>query len=168
MLRFDPTRAEHTKFVEAKKRKAPKQKDDKNANKRFKGELEQDDAENNLPEVSTDHFFKVSDRLKSSIGQSTGFSLLQMFGRSDANERTNDKGLKQSRYEEIPIAPVKGLANLNPFNYDSSDGEDEERKAATKQKSKVNSTATNKIWHEPFFMLNSDDARFSGNFMRVD
>lgn len=162
MLRFDPTRAEHTKFVEAKKRKAPKVKDDRNI-KRFKDDYDAED--NNEPEVSTEQFFKVSERLKTSIGQSTGFSLMQMFGRSDTNNATSDHALKQSRYEEIPIAQniAKGLANLIPFNYDSSDEEDDERKVGTKQKSKVSSTvASKKIWHEPFFMLISNDARYTG------
>lgn len=169
MLRFDPTRAEHTKFVEAKKRKAPKQKDDQSNNKRFKNDYANED-EQNVPEVSTEHFFKVSDRLKSSIGQSTGFSLMQMFGRSNTDTQADDSAgkLKQSRYEEIPIATnvAKGLANLNPFSYDSSDGEeDNDKKAGTKTQNDASAKPANKkIWQEPFFMLAKNDARFTGIF----
>lgn len=166
MLRFDPTCEDHTKFVEAKKRKAPKQKEDKNPAKRFKDDGQNDDYYNNLPEVSTDQFFNVSERLKSSIGQSTGFSVLQMFGRGGANDPSNATLSKPSRYQEIPIAQnvAKGLADLNPFSYDSSDAEDDDEKA-TKHKNTVSAPIkSGKIWHETFFMLLPDDARFSGMF----
>lgn len=161
MLRFDPTRSEHTKFVEAKKRKAPKQKDDKNA-KRFREDNEHELGENGLPDVSSDQFFRVSDRLKSSIGQTTGFSVLQMFGRSNENEQSND--LIKSRYQEIPIAQnvAKGLTDLNPFNYDSSDGEDDRKKASKNKTTVSGPIKSGKIWHESFFMLIPGDARFTG------
>lgn len=163
MLRFDPTCEDHTKFVEAKKRKAPKQKEDKNPAKRFKDDGQNDDYYNALPE-STDQFFNVSERLKSSIGQSTGFSVLQMFGRGEANDQSNTALSKQSRYQEIPIAQnvAKGLVDLNPFSYDSSDAEDDVKKV-TKNKNAVSAPIkSGKIWHETFFMLLPDDARFSG------
>lgn len=165
MLRFDPTRAEHTKFVEAKKRKAPKLKDDKNA-KRFRDDNEH--AENNMPDVSSEQYFKVSNRLTSSIGQSTGFSLLQMFGRGNSNDAATEKTLKQSRYEEIPIAQnvAKGLVDLNPFNYDSSGDEDDGRKASKTKHKVVSGAGAGKIWHESFFMLNSDDVRFTGELLQ--
>lgn len=163
MLRFDPTRSEHTKFIEAKKRKAPKSKEDKNAAKRFKDDNENDAMGNNLPEVSSDQYFKVSDRLKSSIGRTTGFSVLQMFGRSNDNEQANDKNLAKSRYQEIPIAQnAKGPADFHPFNYDSSDGEDDEKKASKGKATVAVAKNAGKIWHEPFFMLNPKDSRFSG------
>lgn len=165
MLRFDPTRAEHTKFVEAKKRKAPKLKDDKNAAKRFRDDNEHDGLENNMPDVSSEQYFKVSNRLTSSIGQSTGFSLLQMFGRGNSNDATNEKTLNQSRYEEIPIAQnvAKGLADLNPFSYDSSGDEDDVKRTSKTKTAVVGGAEAGKIWHETFFMLNLDDVRFTGS-----
>lgn len=166
MLRFDPTRAEHTKFVEAaKKRPKKSDKDDSNAKRR----RTDDDAEEheNAPPVSMDQFYEIRGDLKKSMG-SGGFSLLSMFGRAGGDASTTTQN--NSKYEEtiIPKNNAKFLTDLDPFKYDSS-GDEADHESNSKKKVKGieatddgKPTSNGSIWHESFFILGPNDERLNG------
>lgn len=161
MLRFDPTRADHTQFVEtAKKRPKKFEKDDINA----KRQKMDDDA----PSVSMDQFYEIRGDLKKTMG-SGGFSLLSMFGRSGDDAAAKTSGI-ENKYEEKPIAKnnAKFIADLDPFRYDSSgdeaDNETRSKKIKQNECAADDSKTTNNgsIWHESFFIVNSNDERLNG------
>lgn len=168
MLRFDPTRADHTKFVETTTKRPKKlDKDDFNAKRR---KLNEDDEQHeDAPPVSMDQFYEIRGDLKKSMG-SGGFSLLSMFGRTGDGAGTTKTTEGENKYEEKTIAKnnAKFMADLNPFKYDSS-GDEADNETRSKNKAKGNSeaddskTASNgTIWHESFFILNPNDERLNG------
>lgn len=163
MLRFDPTRADHSKFVEptVKKRKAKVNIKDESESKRMKTEGEYDDVEvePNAPPVSMNQFYEVRGDLKKSMGGG-GFSLLSMFNRSDNADTTT---ATEKPYEEKLIAKngVKFLADFDPFKYDSSGDEADDKKHSA-QSNADNDTKSLGIKHESFFIFSSADERFAG------
>lgn len=166
MLRFDPTRADHTKFVEtAKKRPKKADKDDFNAKRRKLDEQDEQDE----PKVSMDQFYEIRGDLKKSMG-SGGFSLLSMFGRSGDGAGTTQTTETESKYEEklIPKNNAKFLTDLDPFKYDSSGdeadiGTNSTKKAAGSGAEDASKTTSNgAIWHETFFILHPNDERLNG------
>lgn len=167
MLRFDPTRAEHTKFIEPKGKKRPKTKNtDEPASKRSKVQPdEQMEEETDEIPVSMEHFHEVRGDLKKSLG-SGGFSLLSMFNRpSDNDQNDGTKSTNEKPYEEKLIAKnsVKFLADFDPFKYDSSGDEaDDGKNKKSNETTSRNSEKENGLQHESFFILNSTDARLSG------
>lgn len=172
MLRFDPTRADHTKFVEiAKKRPKKSDRDDFNAKRRKIDET--DEQHEDVPPVSMDQFYEIRGDLKRSMG-SGGFSLLSMFGRTgDDVGITKTPHGTDSKYEEKPIVKnnAKFLADLDPFNYDSS-GDEADIGTKSNKKAKESGgdddskTASNgTIWHESFFILNPSDERLNGQLI---
>lgn len=163
MLRFDPTRAEHTKFIEPAK-KRPKKSESKmdEAKRRRIQEEEENEA---LPPVSMDQFYEVRGDLKKSMGTG-GFSLLSMFGRATDTDKIT--GTHQP-YEEKLIAKThaKFIADLNPFKYDSSGDEADIDRAGKVQSTKVTNDVSKDIksgaiWHETFFILKPNDERLTG------
>lgn len=173
MLRFDPTRAEHTKFVEPKSKKRKKNKDNNEPDsKRAKitenhyEDDEQQQMDDKIP-VSMEHFHEIRGDLKKSMGGG-GFSLLSMFNRPSDNEQNKEtKTLGDQLYEEKPIAKntVKFLAELDPFKYDSSGDEADDGKSKTKTSTELGSHDSEKnLKNETFFILNPDDGRLSGKF----
>lgn len=169
MLRFDPTRADHTKFVEnAKKRPKKLDKDILNAKRR---KTDQDDEQyEDDPPVSKELFYEIHGDLKKSMG-SGGFSLLSMFGRTSDDASTIKTTGNHSKYEEklIAISNAKFLTDLDPFKYDSSGDEaDIETNSMSKTKrseavADENTTTNNgSIRHETFFIHNPNDERRSG------
>lgn len=162
MLRFDPTRAEHTKFVEPKgKKRANNKTGDEPSSKRSKLPDLIDEEEEKVDEVpvSMEQFYEVRGDLKKSLG-SGGFSLLSMFNRASEGENTSAVA---APYEEKIIAKnsSKFLADLDPFKYDSSGDEADDSKKKT-EKSSATSARESELQHETFFMISSTDARMSG------
>ncbi|XP_055326995.1 probable RNA-binding protein CG14230 [Sitodiplosis mosellana] len=164
MLRFDPTRAEHTKFVEPKVKKRKSKVNNEPESKRLKTEEDHEEyaePENNEPPVSMDHFYEVRGDLKKSMGTG-GFSLLSMFNRPAENADSTSAADKP--YEEKLIAKngVKFLADFDPFKYDSSEDEanDDKKKSNNESKSESDSKKLN-LKYESFFPLNSSDERVS-------
>lgn len=170
MLRFDPTRADHTKFVEtAKKRPKKLDKDNTNAKRRrIDGGNEEHD--NDAPPVSMDQFYEIRGDLKKSMG-SGGFSLLSMFGRAgDGTGTTTTTNPNDTKYEEKPISKnnAKFLVDLDPFKYDSS-GDEADHEPKSKKKSHEGgvaddgkTTSNGSIWHESFFIFKPNDERLNG------
>lgn len=168
MLRFDPTRADHTKFVEPKVKKRKAKANNEPNSKRakteenFQHEVEAEPVSNEPP-VSMDHFYEVRGDLKKSLG-SGGFSLLSMFNRpADNIEQTITT---EKPYEEKLIAKngVKFLADLDPFKYDSSGDEadiDDKKKERAETKVEVH-TKIPELKYESFFTQSLTDERLSG------
>lgn len=163
MLRFDPTRAEHTKFVEPKVKKRKAKVVNEPDSKRQKTDSDHEEnleAETNEPPVSMEHFYEVRGDLKKSLG-SGGFSLLGMFNRPADNADATPMADKPYEEKMISKTGVKILADFDPFKYDSSGDEaDDDRKKRTQQ---IDSDKNKPgIKHESFFTLTSADERTSG------
>lgn len=173
MLRFDPTRAEHTKFVEPKVKKRKIKAVSEPETKRQKIDSDTHEEDQSMepivdePPVSMEHFYEVRGDLKKSMG-SGGFSLLSMFNRpaddDDHNAETAVATPTEKPYEEKSINKngVKFLADFDPFKYDSSGDEADDNKSKTiVQKMDTNSKKSD-IKYESFFQLSSTDERVSG------
>ncbi|KAM7349657.1 putative RNA-binding protein CG14230 [Cochliomyia hominivorax] len=130
MLRYDPSKDEHQKFErsqnEDKQIKKSKQKQNKTKDE------DAEDKENNTttaPEVSKEVFYVVTDTLQQSLKtRGEGFSLLNMFGKSEQLEE-RDEQLKQLGNEKILVNnnKLEKAFTVNPFTYDSSsESENEE------------------------------------------
>lgn len=174
MLRFDPTRAEHSKFVEpkSKKRKAKNNVDPEAKRSKVEEEVvyeaeEEEPQETNEPPVSMEHFYEVRGDLKKSLG-SGGFSLLSMFNRpADVDD---SKSVADKPYEEKLIAKnsVKFLADFDPFKYDSSGDEaDDDKKKDTAESKEDSDTKKSTLKYESFFTLGLSDERVSGRFCLI-
>lgn len=169
MLRFDPTRAEHNKFVEPKVKKRKTKASNEPESKRRKTDDDYYDegkkAEDNEPPVSMEHFYEVRGDLKKSMG-SGGFSLLSMFNRPVENSQTTPA---DKPYEEKLIAKhgVKFLADFDPFKYDSSgdeaDADGSKKKINTEAKPESDGMKSG-LKYESFFVLNANDDRVSGEY----
>lgn len=165
MLRFDPTREEHTKFIEPKVKKRKAKASTESQSKRQKtleNHEEYAEPENNEPPVSMEHFYEVRGDLKKSMGTG-GFSLLSMFNRPAEN--ADSASAVEKPYEEKLIAKngVKFLADFDPFKYDSSgdEADDNKKKNNTESKSESESNKSS-LKYETFFSLNTSDERVSG------
>lgn len=168
MLRFDPTRAEHTKFVEPKVKKR-KIKANINEPETKRQKIDPDNREeeqsmepvNDEPPVSMEHFYEVRGDLKKSLG-SGGFSLLSMFNRpaDDDDNAGTAVAAAEKPYEEKSINKngVKFLADFDPFKYDSSGDEVDDDKS----KNIAVKTKKSDMKFESFFQLSSTDERLSG------
>lgn len=169
MLRFDPTRAEHTKFVEPKVKKRKAKVVNELEIKRQKIDSDNHEVEqsaeppvNDEPPVSMEHFYEVRGDLKKSLG-SGGFSLLSMFNRP-ADDNAAMAAAPEKPYEEKSIAKngVKFLADFDPFKCDSS-GDEADDKRNKKMEQKIETgTKKSSIKYESFFQLSSSDERISG------
>lgn len=166
MLRFDPTRSEHAKFVEPKVKKRKTKASNEPDSKRLKTEEDHEEyvePENNEPPVSMEHFYEVRGDLKKSMGAG-GFSLLSMFNRPAEN--TDSTPAVDKPYEEKLIAKngVKFLADFDPFKCESSGDEaDDDKKKSNSTESRSESDSNKlSLKYESFFVLNSSDERISG------
>lgn len=155
MLRFDPSKATHQKFY--------KQADGAAADE----EAPMDTAED-MPKVSSDQFYKVSNSIGQAMkGESEGFSLLKMMGHAD--DAGGNQGGHGDGYHAEPIEQrhKKQNFNENPFKYDSSDDESGTKRAKQpaargaqqqQQQPKKVGGKTNKrgVFRENFFILSGD------------
>lgn len=162
MLRFDPTRSDHSKFVEEKRsKKRSKGKDDGDIPaKRSKtdGHGETNEPQIDEPPVSMEHFYEVRGDFQKSLGGG-GFSLLSMFNRTADDGSVMNGTIGEEKYEEKLIAKnsVKFLNEFDPFKGESSD-EETDAKGELKAKKVDNSG----LQHEKFFTLDSSDPRIAG------
>lgn len=165
MLRFDPTRADHTQFEEAK---GKKRRNNTAADEVGKKRQRVDDGSGvgaELPPVSMEQFYEVRGDLKKTMG-SGGFSLLSMFGRSADDAANRPKNAEAKPYEEksIPKNTSKFLADLDPFKYDSSGDEAESafKSKPNRSTSEINGQKSARIIHESFFIISASDERLTG------
>lgn len=166
MLRFDPTRAEHTKFIEPKVKKRKMKVVNEPDLKRQKTDSDNEEhlePENNEPPVSMDHFYEVRGDLKKSLG-SGGFSLLSMFNRPADNIDTTPTADKPYEEKLLSKTGVKILADFDPFKCESSGDEaDDDKKKNNVQKLDDDGKKLN-LKYESFFIFNSTDQRVTGKF----
>lgn len=173
MLRFDPTRAEHTKFVEpkVKKRKTKAVSEPETKRQKLDSDNHEEDQPiepiNDEPPVSMEHFYEVRGDLKKSLG-SGGFSLLSMFNRpaDDDDNADTPVAVAEKPYEEKSINKngVKFLADFDPFKYDSSGDEADDNKSKKTSQKIETDTKKSDIKYESFFQLSSTDERISGKY----
>lgn len=177
MLRYDPTKQDHTKYLAKGKRKQNEPQIEPVNPKKSK----LNDEPDNEVEVSKEQFYKVSSNLTSSLLRNqagTEFSLLSMFGTATPSASTTEP---KTAYRETLLATntQKQIADMtNPFSYDSSDDEQgmvSSSKKPTTQKENGRSDvgnnkskATNKnnsakVWHESFFIFSNEDDRLKGS-----
>lgn len=143
MLRFDPTKPEHSQYEVAKEVAEPK-------SKKKKVEPETGTEEKTRAEVSKEQFYNVESNLKEALHDNRQFSLLDMFGTSES--RTTDEAVSTSK-----AAAVNVTGDRNPFVYDSSESEDEPDhppKPPPKARSGI-------AWTESMF-FNTNDYRMQG------
>lgn len=185
MLRYDPTKEDHTKYLANNKRKLGNEQNEQTLLKKSK--RNQEDADDTTGPVSKEQFYSVSTQLTASLRNpvSNGFSLLNMFGSGSVEVNTQptckEKLLNHSAHKLQPDLN-------NPFTFDSSDDDEYDRKSNQKTSvAKTNSKQPNpsssknkagnnkqlpnnnkknsKIWHERFFMADENDARIKGNLI---
>lgn len=170
MLRFDPNRAEHTKFIEPKTKKRKTKNVDDPASKRTKTSESNiyPEHKNDVDEVpvSMEHFHEVRGDLKKSLGAG-GFSLLSMFNRPADNETfEKSKSSNEKPYEEKIIAKSSGnkfLSDFDPFKYETSGDEADDGKNKTTTVTVLgNNEKDIGLKHESFFILSSLDPRHTG------
>lgn len=185
MLRYDPTKQDHSKYLAQNKRKhesAPNNAETKST-KSKPDEIDQQPAP--AIEVSKDQFYKVNKNLTTTLFQESSgqFSLLSMFG--TATNESSQNGLK-SVYRENLISQnstQKTIEDMtNPFKYDTSDDEQEVPAKKSKQEKtvavvkpnesqgngKVLSKNGTSVWHETFFILSTEDERLKGKFLFIN
>ncbi|GLV40116.1 uncharacterized protein CBL_03736 [Carabus blaptoides fortunei] len=155
MLRFDPSKPEHSKFeikeIDVKEKSKMKEK--------AVGKELAEETNNEEPqvEVSKETFYKVTANLKQSLQQNEGFSLLNMFG--TAEEKDETEGMEEQLEKKI-MKSKDFDTGQNPFKYDSSDTEDEDeptKKQTTQTKSDQKQEIAPKMWRENFFFKQNDE-----------
>lgn len=180
MLRYDPTKTDHTKFVQ-NKRKLPASAEESNKKRSKQNEAASEVTESattiqETVQVSKDQFYRVSSNLTLSLQRNNPgeFSLLSMFGRPEAAEPAK-QSMNTKAYKETLLATKaqKSIADMShPFSYESSDAEDgddgKDAAAAVKpvvaKKVETKNGKKTAVWHESFFIFARDDARFVGWF----
>lgn len=159
MLRYDPSKKEHLKYLELPKNEDSEPEDTK----------EEEEQTEKPFEVTEDRFYEVSSNLKSSLQQKENkpFSIFGMLGITHKDELEKEE--EPQKYEEKQIKKIKNYDPLNQvkFKYDSSDTDDDaEKKKIRKKKSKKVEKKGGKysktgIWRANFF-LEDDDERLKG------
>lgn len=155
MLRFDPTKKSHQKYLDVVKGDEEID-DDENSNE----SIEKESKKN----VGEDRFYQVSDNLTQSLNKSDSkpFSILGMLG---IEHKSDDENIEE-KHEEVEIKlPTKINAfHLNKFKYESSDTDEdvEAAKAAKKKKvkpqkvTKFGKYSKNGVFHYNFFFRDDD------------
>lgn len=155
MLRFDPSKKEHLKYLDLVK--GDEATDD----------LDNDDGQQNKQdfEVSEEKFYEVSENLAQSLQQkseSKPFSIFEMLGVNHEDEPEEEK-----KPQEIAKALTKfPPSHLNPvkFRYDSSDTDEEaekskaaRKKKVVQKKSKGGKYSKAGVWRHNFFVAEGDE-----------
>ncbi|XP_076268324.1 putative RNA-binding protein CG14230 isoform X2 [Rhynchophorus ferrugineus] len=163
MRRFDPTQPEHMdleiKGTETGKKIKTKEK--------TKPET-RTEVETNIPEVSKEVFYRVTNDLKETFEDKEQFSLLGAFGRADSDREffsEADKEEEEGASNGLSLNSSSMLKSKNPFKYDSSDDEDETEDIPHKSlpgaqvqstEATANKSQKSIFWTESFFFKNDD------------
>ncbi|XP_039277829.1 nucleolar protein 8-like [Nilaparvata lugens] len=175
-VRFDPTMAEHEKFIvkppppgsEEETKVSKKKKKNKNAEESDEKEPEVDKSEAesstavNSVEVSKETYYEVASDLKERLKSSgTGFSLSQLFS-SDAKSKNDieDDDWVQSRDKSKEGASIS--------NKQSVGAQENNDRVSEKTTSQNKTSGLSKLWKESFFFKDNDDRLKEGAdfFMR--
>jgi len=155
MLRYDPSKKEHMKYLDLVR--GDDDDDDE--------DMERDKQRANAVEVSDEQFYEVSDNLAQSLQQkseTTPFSIFAMLGVShdDEVEEEEEETVEIKTIAKLPTFPV----NQPRFRYDSSDTDEDAEEAKSKQKQKKKKTpakggkySKTGIWRANFFAADGDE-----------
>ncbi|KOC62898.1 putative RNA-binding protein [Habropoda laboriosa] len=155
MIRYDPTENNHKEYeIDMKKSEVDIKKVQKK--KKIQDKVE-DTIENSPVEVSKDVYFSVSDTLSKTLKGGEHFSLLKTYGKAEEGNDNYNRSYTQ------PLEPPKfqfSLNSKNPFKYDSSDDECNNKYEYVDKEQYINDEMqdTNK-----FFFYNND-VRFNGTY----
>lgn len=155
MLRFDPSKKEHLKYLDLVK--GDEAADD----------FDNDDTHNSKQdfEVSEEKFYEVSESLAQSLQQkseSKPFSIFEMLGVNHEDEPEEENKPR----EEVKLSTKFPPAHLNPvkFRYDSSDTDEEaekskamKKKKVLQKKSKGGKYSKAGVWRHNFFVADGDE-----------
>lgn len=157
MLRFDPSKKEHLKYLDLVR--GDEATDEMNRDESRANEHE-------TFEVTDDKFYEVSEGLAQSLQQKTDtkpFSIFEMLGVNHEDEPDDDN----QQPEEPKILTKLPMFHVNQakFRYDSSDTDDEAEDKKSKLKKKVVQKKPNKggrysksgIWRANFFIADGDE-----------
>ncbi|KAJ9601310.1 hypothetical protein L9F63_000532 [Diploptera punctata] len=182
MLRFDPSKQEHTVFEKEKTLKKKISCDEETeepssvleTKSKIKNKKDEKVVENvtSVP-VSKEKFYKVTDSLKTCLqkkDEENTFSLRQLFGRSDRDGEEE----KRDTYIENKLKKHKQTGWVsNPFKYDSSDDDDEEEEAINKedkmevsQDEKLQDSKPTHFGENLFFMTNDPRLQEGLDFLK--
>ncbi|XP_067636801.1 probable RNA-binding protein CG14230 [Eurosta solidaginis] len=172
MLRYDPAKEDHQKLLRTSHKETSKDdaittdsiKVGKKQQRKQQAEVEKTvNTANAAPTVSKEVFYVVTDTLAESLKtRGEGFSLLNMFGGAQAQDKRADE-LKKVADSKILVNKLD-KHTLNPFKYDSSSDEggaiagkqtltDDMQQNVAQKKSKKQK---NKIVMESFFIPRND------------
>ncbi|XP_018784343.1 PREDICTED: probable RNA-binding protein CG14230 [Bactrocera latifrons] len=165
MLRYDPSKEEHQKLLRTSNKETQPAPDaeaqttaGKKKQKKKQAESEETTVADAGPEVSKEIFYVVTDTLAESLKtRGDGFSLLNMFGSAEVQDKRADE-LKKVSDAKILVNKLDKNA-LNPFKYDSSSDEGEKeppKQTATDGGAQKKSKQQNKILLESFFIPRND------------
>ncbi|XP_015428680.1 PREDICTED: probable RNA-binding protein CG14230 [Dufourea novaeangliae] len=154
MIRYDPTEDNHKEYEIVQKSEVGTKKVKK---KKKPKDVTEDNMESTPIEVSKDVYFSVSDSLSQSLKKEGQFSLLKAYGKEETNEK------EEQEYSVTNIDPSKSkkfqfnFDTKNPFKYDSSDDENDNKEISTKKEQPRDyvSKETNN------FFFDNNDARFN-------
>ena len=159
MLRFDPSKKSHQKYLDVVK--GDEQIEDDNE------EMEVDDSETKAVEKDTEQrYYDVSDNLANAFKDSQPFSIFGMLGVKHEDIK-DDKAEEVAETKEIKLAPKIHAFQMNQvrFKYDSSDtDEDAEtekskkkaKKEPQKKQSKDGKYTKSGVWRYNFFVCDGD------------
>lgn len=164
MLRFDPSKKEHLKYLDLVK------------GDEVDEEIDYEDSQNKQDfEVGEEKFYKVSENLAQSLQNKTEskpFSIFEMLGVNHEDEPEEEK----QPQEEVKLLRKLPTFNLNPvkFRYDSSDTDEEAEKSKAARKKKVVQKKTkggkyskSGVWRHNFFVTDGDE-RLKGELKEDD
>lgn len=161
MLRFDPSKKDHLKYLDLVKGDEVDDNLDDDEERQNKQEFE----------VSDEKFYEVSENLAQSLQQkseSKPFSIFEMLGVNHEDEPEEEK---KPLEEEVKVLTKLPPFHLNPvkFRYDSSDTDEEAEKSKAMRKKKVTQKTSkggkyskSGVWRHNFFVADGDE-RLKGN-----
>ncbi|XP_043262025.1 probable RNA-binding protein CG14230 isoform X2 [Colletes gigas] len=154
MIRYDPTKSDHKEYeIIAEKSEV----DTKNVKKKKRAKNNENTVENSQTEVSKDVYFSVSGSLTKSLKERGQFSLLKTCPKEETNEN------EEPEYNMSTIDSRKekkfqfSFDRKNPFKYDSSDDEKENKEA----EKKIECTADQMLKETNNFFFDINDTRFN-------
>lgn len=158
MLRYDPSKADHSQFEIKGTNQAQGTAKRKKVKKTLNLEPEP------LPEVSKETFYELNDNLKSIFekksSEGESFSILKAMGRDQSEADANYE--KQTVYDEKKISTRERnakLLGLSTFKYDSSDDDnDQAKEIPTRLQDGIQPVSTIEKTHFTFF-FKKDDSR---------
>lgn len=156
MLRFDPTKKSHQKYLDVVKGDEDVDDDDSN-----------ESGKNNQQSeiVGEDRFYEVSDNLTKALQTKSESKPFSIFGMLGIERKSDDENIDEPREEvEIKLPPKINAFHLAKFKYESSDTDEEVEAAKMAKKKKVKPQKVTKfgkyskngVFHYNFFFRDDD------------